>query len=309
MLNKNNIFEQVQALAIKTDHKITESFVWNFKSAFIWEWLDFSESKVFVDWDNAKHIDWKTSAKTWKLFVKKFEETRKLKINLIIDSSKSLNTWFQDFKKNKLIEAVALIVFSAMKSWDRISLKIIWKNTVRTGLKPVSTENTDNFWSWKNFSFKILEKLISEKFLSEKINYKKFFEEINLNKKNNNSIFFIFSDFENPEILKEIKKINTKKTWKVWWSEVVCVFIRDNLELLLQNPEVKTWISEFENFENSSEKILIDWKKISEFKIFLDKEIFEKRKELAKFWIKSLEISDGEYVMDNFLEFFKFWWK
>jgi hypothetical protein len=291
--HKNQIFEQVQALAIKTNHKMQDSFVWNFKSAFSWEWLDFKESKIYSDWDNVKHIDWKTSAKTWKLFVKKFEETRKLKINLIIDSSISLNTWFQELKKNKLIEAVALIVFSAMKSWEKISLKIIWENNF---------DENFLFWSWKNFSFKILEKLISEKFNKNFIDYKKFFQEFNSNKKNNNSINFIFSDFENIELIESIKKINKNK---ISWSEVVCVFIRDNLEEVLKNPETKNWISEFKNAQNSSEKILINWKNFSEFKNFLDKEIFEKRKDLAKFWIESLEIFEWKNVMDDFLEFFK----
>lgn len=289
---KNKIYEKVQALAIKTNHKMQESFVWNFKSAFSWEWLDFKESKIFSDWENVKHIDWKTSAKTWKLFVKKFEETRKLKINLIVDSSISLNTWFQESKKNKLIESVALIVFSAMKSWDKICLNILWKNNSEKNI----------FWTWKNFSFRILENLISENFLSENINYKKNFEEIISNKKNNNSIYFIFSDFENPDLLENIKKINTNK---IWWNEVICVFIRDNLEKLLENSETKNWISEFENPEDSSEKILIPWKKFPEFKNFLDKEIFEKRKDLAKYWIESLEVSEGENVMDDFISFFK----
>ncbi len=292
-----NIFEQVQALAIKTNHKMQESFIWNFRSAFIWEWLDYKESQVFSDWDNVKHIDWKTSAKTGKLFIKKFEETRKLKINLIVDSSESLNTWFQDFKKNKLIEAVALIVFSAMKSWDRISLKIIWDD---------NSDKNDLFWSWKNFSFKILEKLISASRLKhavdEIIDYQKFFEEFNLNKKNNNSIIFIFSDFSDSDngknLIENVKKINPN-------NEIICIFIRDNLEKLLENSETKNWISEFENFKNNSEKILIDWKKFSEFKKFLDQEILEKRKDLAKFWIESLEIFEWKDVMDNFLEFFK----
>lgn len=287
---KNKIYEEVQALAIKTNHKMQETFVWNFKSIFSWEWMDFKESKIYSDWENFKHIDWKTSAKTWKLFVKKFEETRKLKINLIIDSSISLNTWFQDFKKNKLIEAVALIVFSAMKSWDRISLKIIWWKEIP-------------FWAWKNHSFKILENLISEKFLSKNLDYKKFFDEINLSKKSKwKSIFFFFSDFENKNFSEWIKKINPK-------HQKICVFIRDNLEEILKNPEIKNWVSEFENPKNSDEKILIDWKKFPEFKKFLDQKIFEKRKNFAKFWIESLEIYEWKNVMDNFLEFFKLWRK
>jgi len=53
--------------------------------------------------------------------------------------------------------------------------------------------------------------LLSEKFENKNINYKKHFEEIISNKKNNNSINFIFSDFENLELIENIKKINRNR--------------------------------------------------------------------------------------------------
>ncbi|MCD5382585.1 DUF58 domain-containing protein [Candidatus Gracilibacteria bacterium] len=290
MDKKQEIFDKVQALAIQTNHKMQESFVGKFRSAFLGEGFDYAESKVFSDGDNVKHIDWKTSAKTGKLFVKKFEETRKLKINLLVDNSISLQTGFSDLKKNKLIEAFALIVFSALKSGDRISLKFLSEGIEENG------DLGEVFGSGKKFSFKVLEKILSEKFDKIEINYEKFFENFNSNKKNNNSIIFIFSDFEDENLLKNIEKINPK-------NEIICVFIRDNLEKILKNNFAKNGISEFEDFK-TGEKILIDWKKFGEFKKFLDADIFEKRKKLAKFGIESLEVFEEKSVMDDFAEFF-----
>lgn len=279
--NKHYIFEQVQTLAIKTNKKMQETFVWNYKSAFMWEWLDYKESNFYNQWDNIKNIDWKNTAKTWKLFVKKYEETRKLKIKLIIDNSISLNTWIKEFKKEKLIEAVALIAFSAMKNWDYLSLDfLLWE------------KKWIDLWSGKNHVYRILEKLLEEEFLNKKLSYEKKIREIN-KKKKWKSIIFIFSDFENKNLIKEIKKLNPR-------NQIIAVFIRDNIDLI----DEKNWISEIED-PISWEIIEIDWWKFDSFKKEFEISLKETKKNLIKFWIESIEIMDNKSLLDSFMEFFK----
>lgn len=279
--NKHYIFEKVQILAIKTNKKMQETFIWNYKSAFTWEWLDYKESNYYNEWDNIKNIDWKSTAKTWKLFVKKFEETRKLKIKIIIDNSISLNTWIKEIKKDKLIEAVALIAFSAMKNWDYVSLDfLLWE------------KKWINFWVWKNHIYKILEEILEEDFEEKGQNYEEKILEIWKIKKWK-SINFIFSDFENENLLKSIKKLNPK-------NEIIAVFIKDNFDLINE----KNWISEIKNPINW-EIIEIDWKNFEKFKKNFEINLKEKKSKLLKFWIKNIEIMDNKSIMDSFMEFFK----
>jgi len=279
--DKHYIFEQVQVLAIKTNKKMQETFIWNYKSAFTWEWLDYKESNHYNEWDNIKNIDWKSTAKTWNLFVKKYEETRKLKIKLIIDNSNSLNTWIKELKKDKLIETVALIAFSAMKNWDYVSLDFLLWN-----------KKWIKFGSWKNHTYKILEKLLEEDFSEILENYEEKITEIDKIKKWK-SIVFIFSDFENKKLINSIKKLNHK-------NEVIAIFIIDNLNLI----EEKNWISEIKN-PITWEVIEIDWCKFEEFKKEFEIKLKEKKKELLKYWIESVEIMDNKSLMDSFMELFK----
>ena len=279
--NKHYIFEKVQILAIKTNKKMQETFIWNYKSAFTWEWLDYKESNYYNEWDNIKNIDWKSTAKTWKLFVKKFEETRKLKIKIIIDNSISLNTWIKEIKKDKLIEAVALIAFSAMKNWDYVSLDfLLWE------------KKWINFWVWKNHIYKILEEILEEDFEEKGQNYEEKILEIWKIKKWK-SINFIFSDFENENLLKSIKKLNPK-------NEIIAVFIKDNFDLINE----KNWISEIKN-PITWEITEIDWENFEKFKKNFEINLKEKKSKLLKFWIKNIEIMDNKSIMDSFMEFFK----
>jgi uncharacterized protein (DUF58 family) len=66
--------------------------------------LVFKDYKEYIPGDDFRAIDWKVYARTDKLFVKRFEEERNLKIHVIIDSSGSM-----DFGEPRKFEYAAML--------------------------------------------------------------------------------------------------------------------------------------------------------------------------------------------------------
>ncbi len=283
--NNDNILDQElidksKLLALKSNKKIKESFVWNYKSAFTWEWLDYKESTCFSQWDSIRRIDWINTAKTWKLFVKRFEQTRQMKILLIIDTNNSLNTGISEIKKDKLIESMATLSLGAIHNNDIVGQYFLWH------------KNYLPFLKWKSKAIKLIEDAYRQKFNNQNIDYKSEFENIsNLIKWK--TVVFIFSDFANENLINSLKYLNSKHE-RIW------VIIRDDFDQIKE----KRWHSEIKDLE-SWEIVSIDWSKFENFKKEIDLEYEKKKKYFSKYWIRNLEIFENSDVLDSFMKFFK----
>jgi uncharacterized protein (DUF58 family) len=74
----------------------------------------------YEEGDDARHIDWITTAKSRTPFVKKYRETRELTTMILVDASRSMD--FGSTKKAKkdiAIELTATILFSSLKNNDK----------------------------------------------------------------------------------------------------------------------------------------------------------------------------------------------
>lgn len=107
-------------LNLKINRLVDSLFVWNYKTAFKWRWLEFSDFRPYDDWDDSKYIDFLASAREWKLLVKRFEEERELSVFFLLDVSESMNFWDTKNKLDTLIETFYILAFSANKNNDKI---------------------------------------------------------------------------------------------------------------------------------------------------------------------------------------------
>lgn len=275
-----DIIEKSKSLALKTQRKMKQSFLWNYKSAFTWEWLDYQESTSFSHWDSIRRIDWINTAKSWKLFVKRFEQTRQLKIMLIIDTNISLNTGISELKKDKLIEAMALLTFWAINNNDIVGQYFLWY------------KNYIPFIKGKKQSIRLIENVFKQDFTNKNIDYKTEFENFsNITKRK--TLCFIFSDFSNKQLLENLKYLSPKHE-RIW------VIIRDDFSQIKE----KQWYSEIKD-PNTWEIVLIDWSKFENFKKQLDLDFEMKKKYLTKQGVRHLEVFENADILDSFMKFFK----
>lgn len=243
-----DINKKIKLLDFKLTKSIWNSFFWVYKSNFIWNWIDFSEHKDYNFWDPIKNIDWKTVARTTKLYTKVFEEERDLKILFVIDINKNMNFGFFDKTKKDIVEEVFFTISSsASYYWDSIwALLFDGKKTHFLPYKKWVFNIFSVIWelsNQENFSE------IDEKRTSNVFDY--------LNKINTkNTLIFVLTDFINNDLGSNLKMLSKK-------NEIYYINIFDNFETNLLNLDLDLSLWYDGNFLNIS---LNDKEKIEYYK-------------------------------------------
>jgi len=118
----SSIMKKVKLVEVKTRRDVDNLFAGGFHSRFKGQGLDFSEVREYVEGDDVKNIDWKVSARTNDLYIKRYHEERELNIILAVDISQSQFFGSDSTKKDLLAELVSLLGFSAIKDGNRVGL-------------------------------------------------------------------------------------------------------------------------------------------------------------------------------------------
>ncbi len=121
--------QDIKKLHIKINRLVDSLFAWNYKTAFKWRWLEFSDYRVYDENDDAKYIDFLASAREGKLLIKRFEEERELSVFFLLDISESMNFWEWEKKKiDTLLETFSILAFAANKNNDKIGAIVFNEN-------------------------------------------------------------------------------------------------------------------------------------------------------------------------------------
>jgi uncharacterized protein (DUF58 family) len=80
-----------------------------YRSAFRGTGLVFTDIREYQPGDDVKHIHWKASARTGKVFVKSYEEDRQLRVLLAIDASASMRALNEQGAFSRAMEFTSLI--------------------------------------------------------------------------------------------------------------------------------------------------------------------------------------------------------
>ncbi len=117
-------------LQIRSIKKFTSLGSGNEVSTYDWVGIEFSGIREYTHTDDARLIEWRSSARGQKINMKKFETTTSLHISLITDVSKTLFFWSHERKSkfNLMRECTQAIYRSAHNyghriDWVAISLK------------------------------------------------------------------------------------------------------------------------------------------------------------------------------------------
>jgi len=187
--------KSVKKIILKTKKQVYGDMLGNNASIFQGEGFEFSELREYVYGDDVRKIDWKTTAKQGKPFVKVYKEEREL--NVVVVSLLSGSTYFGTVKQKSdvIAEVVATLGFSAIKNSDLFS-HMIFADKMYTFSKP----------SKKLFSVhKAVEDVVDFDPLGKEANYTLLVERL-VHRLKKKALLFIISDFVGDIDLKLLSK-------------------------------------------------------------------------------------------------------
>ncbi|WP_373031166.1 DUF58 domain-containing protein [Sulfurovum sp.] len=199
----------VKKIVLKTKKQVYGDMLGNNASIFQGEGFEFAELREYVYGDDVRKIDWKTTAKLGKPFVKIYKEEREL--NVVVVSMLSGSTYFGTVKQKSdiIAEVVATLGFSAVKNADLFS-HMIFSDRLYELSKP----------SKKLFSVhRAVENVVAFDPIGKEGDFSALVETLH-NRLKKKSLLFILSDFVGDIDL----KILTKK------HDVFAVMVRDRFE-------------------------------------------------------------------------------
>ena len=202
----------VKKIVLKTKKQVYGDMLGNNASLFQGEGFEFAELREYVYGDDVRKIDWKTTAKLSKPYVKVYKEEREL--NVVVVSLLSGSTYFGTVKQKSevLAEVVATLGFSAVKNSDLFS-HMIFADKMYDLSKP----------SKKLFSVhKAVEDVMNFDSIGKEADYNALVETL-IGRLKKKALLFIVSDFVGDIDLKLLAKKH----------DVFAVIVRDKFE---ENP-------------------------------------------------------------------------
>jgi len=204
--------KEIKKIILKTKKQVYGDMLGNNASLFQGEGFEFSELREYVYGDDIRKIDWKTTAKLGKPFIKVYKEEREL--NVVVVSMLSGSTYFGTVKQKSdiMAEVVATLGFSAVKNSDLFSHMIF----------------ADKMYDFSKVSKKIfavhkaVEDVTMFKSLGKEANYQALVETL-INRLKKKALLFIISDFVGEIDLKLLAKKH----------DIFAVIVRDKFE---ENP-------------------------------------------------------------------------
>ncbi|MDQ7085852.1 MAG: DUF58 domain-containing protein [Sulfurovum sp.] len=207
MINKS-----VKKIVLKTKKQVYGDMLGNNASLFQGEGFEFAELREYIYGDDVRKIDWKTTAKLGKPFIKIYKEEREL--NVVVVSMLSGSTYFGTVRQkyDVIAELTATLGFSAIKSSDLFS-HIVFADKMYSISKP----------SKKLFAVhKAVEEVIGFDALGKEANYQALVETL-IKRLKKKALLFIISDFVGDIDLKLLSKKH----------DIFAVIVRDRFE---ENP-------------------------------------------------------------------------
>lgn len=121
----SEMLKKVRQIEIRTNRNVSDALAGAYHSVFKGRGMDFEESREYSFGDEIRTIDWNTTARMGKAFVKKFREERELTMMIAVDLSPSQNFGSGGVSKRELAaELASTLAFSATRNNDKVGLAI-----------------------------------------------------------------------------------------------------------------------------------------------------------------------------------------
>ncbi len=289
------ILKKVKRLEYTSQNKINSLFVGNYCSVFQGRGIEFADIRPYDLNDDIRDIDWKTTAKQGKVFVKKYQESRDNTLFFILDFSPAI--YFQSSETGKfenMLETFAMLSFSAIKNGDRVGVifsdlkerKVFLPKRGRNHIFKILTEAI-KIYEKKEFDFLGEEK--SEEDLDFILKILKY-----------SSVVFYFAghlpDFKKRKsFFKKVKKIKMK-------HDFVPVIFSDQME---RDLKIRGEIDLQDSFSGKNETFLITDMVAEQYNKKYQKKKESFLSQLRKYRIETIFIDNSETIFKELFNFFK----
>ncbi len=119
------LMARVRQIQIRTHRLVNTALSGGYRSTFRGSGIEFSEVRAYQPGDEVRRIDWNVTARTGHAFVKTYAEERELTLNLIVDTSRSMDFGSRGWtKRETAAQFCALISFVALRHQDRVGLAL-----------------------------------------------------------------------------------------------------------------------------------------------------------------------------------------
>ena len=109
-------FALIDLIAFK---KVSSLLAGNYKTSFHGSGMEFADIREYDLGDNVSDIDWKSTARSGKVYVKKYQEDRERRVLFICDTGASMRFWSDiKTKQETLMEVFSLLLFSSAQNND-----------------------------------------------------------------------------------------------------------------------------------------------------------------------------------------------
>ncbi len=216
-MSAGELLSKVKKIEIKTRRLVDEITGGAYHSVFKGRGIEFSEVREYTPEDDVRDIDWNVTARMGSPFIKKYSEERELTVMLAVDASASgLFGAGEKDKREQMIEAAALLAFSAIRNNDKVGL-LIFTDETELYLPPRSG---------RKHVLRVIRELVAMEPKHHGTNIGKALESLaeTLKKK---SVIFLVSDFiDDKDYEKSLKIVNRK-------HDLIAVRVLDDAELNL----------------------------------------------------------------------------
>jgi uncharacterized protein (DUF58 family) len=121
----SELMARVRAIEIRTHKLVNTALSGGYRSSFRGQGIEFQEVRAYQPGDDVRRIDWNVTARTGDAFVKNYAEERELTVQLIVDSSRSMDLGSAEWTKREVAaQFAALIAFVGLRHGDRVGLTL-----------------------------------------------------------------------------------------------------------------------------------------------------------------------------------------
>ena len=126
------LMARVRRIQIRTHQLVSGALQGSYRSNFRGTGIEFEEVRPYQPGDEVRSIDWNVTARTGEPHIKTYQEDRQLVLNLLVDTSRSMDFGSgEKSKRQTAAEVSALLSFVAASNQDAVGLSLFAVETER----------------------------------------------------------------------------------------------------------------------------------------------------------------------------------
>lgn len=228
------LLQELKRIELRTRRLVDTDLMGAYRTSFRGSGLEFADLREYSPGDDVRHINWKVTARTGRVFVKSFHEERHQRIVLAVDSSRSTQFGPGRQRGRLALELAAAIALLARVHHDSIGL-CTFSDDIHDFLPAKASRSQ---------YYRVLRTLASEPSIVNPTNLGTTLRSL-YKKCRRTSTVFLISDFLSPHYTEDLQMVALK-------HDLICVMLSDRFH---ENPPAAGLV-EFTDAETGERHII-----------------------------------------------------